>query len=431
MNDPMVRRLPKPILRGGTYHLRARVPKRYRSVEHRSQVWMSLHTDSQSEALERAATVWKQQIEGWEARLKGDTTDAEARFAAARELAHRRGFKFIPADQVAQLPVEELLQRVEASVDRSGRPIPKEAEAILGLVPKPEITVTRALTLFWDLARDRTTGKSEDQLRRWRNPRIRAVTEFVDAVGDPDLASITPDDMLEYRESLLRRIEAGEIRADSANKSIGLLSNILRTVNRLKKLGLVLPLDDLMFRVGAKRTRPPFSQKWIKDRILAPGALDGLNTEARCILVGMINTGYRPSEGAALGAEDIVLDADIPHIHIRATHRALKTEHSERIIPLAGASLAAFRECPGGFPRYFDKPGLTDTLNKYLTENGLRETPAHSVYGLRHSFEDRLLDRDVDERIRRDLMGHALNRERYGKGASLEKLAEVIKLIAL
>jgi hypothetical protein len=43
-----------------------------------------------------------------------------------------------------------------------------------------------------------------------------------------------------------------------------------------------------------------------------------------------------------------------------------------------------------------------------MRENGLRETPEHSVYSLRHSFEDRLLDRDVDERIRRDLMGHAL-----------------------
>ena len=66
-----------------------------------------------------------------------------------------------------------------------------------------------------------------------------------------------------------------------------------------------------------------------------------------------------------------------------------------------------------------------------MRENKLCETPDHTLYGLRHSFEDRLLDRDTDERIRRDLMGHSLNRERYGKGASLEKLAAVVQSIAL
>ena len=101
------------------------------------------------------------------------------------------------------------------------------------------------------------------------------------------------------------------------------------------------------------------------------------------------------------------------------------------MIPLAGVSLAAFRACPNGFPRYHDKAGLSATINKFLRENGLMETPEHSLYGLRHSFEDRMLDRDVDERIRRDLMGHALNRERYGKGATMEHLQQVVQAIAL
>ena len=53
------------------------------------------------------------------------------------------------------------------------------------------------------------------------------------------------------------------------------------------------------------------------------------------------------------------------------------------------------------------------------------------MYSLRHSFEDRLLAADVDERNRRDLLGHALNRERYGKGASLEHMQEVVSKVAL
>ncbi|WP_366942749.1 hypothetical protein [uncultured Paracoccus sp.] len=48
--------------------------------------------------------------------------------------------------------------------------------------------------------------------------------------------------------------------------------------------------------------RPPFSSGWIQDKLLAQGALDGLNEEARAILLAMVNTGGRPSEIANLTA---------------------------------------------------------------------------------------------------------------------------------
>ena len=41
-----------------------------------------------------------------------------------------------------------------------------------------------------------------------------------------------------------------------------------------------------------------------------------------------------------------------------------------------------------------------------------------------------MLAAGVDERIRRDLFGHRLTRERYGKGASLEMLQGVVQAIA-
>lgn len=95
-------------------------------------------------------------------------------------------------------------------------------------------------------------------------------------------------------------------------------------------------------------------------------------------------------------------------------------------------SLEALKAFPEGFERYRgSSAGLSAVVNKYLRNNGLLETPTHSLYGLRHSFEDRQLAAGVDERIRRDLMGHALNRERYGKGASLKHLQEIVQATAL
>ena len=58
------------------------------------------------------------------------------------------------------------------------------------------------------------------------------------------------------------------------------------------------------------------------------------------------------------------------------------------------------------------------------------ETTRHTIYSLRHAFEDRMLAARIDERIRRDLMGHSLGRERYGLGASLEHTAELLAPIS-
>lgn len=407
-----------------------RVPKRYEAVEPRKFVWVSLHTDSQSVAASKANMAWDHLIEGWEARLAGDTTDAEARFEAARHLAGVRGFRYLNAASVAKLPLEELLQRVEAVKGAPKKPDFKEASAVLGGATDPPITIGRALELFWGLAADRTIGKSDDQLRRWKNPYIKAIKNLIAVIGDKTMAEISGDDMLDFRQWWIEKIATEELTPNSANKDLTHIGSVLKTVNKMKRLGLVLPLTDLALKDGEARSRPPFSNEWIIEKILAPGALNGLNTEARCIVLGMVNTGYRPSEGAALLPHHIHLDHAVPHISIEAEGRQLNSAYAKRIIPLAGISLAAFSECPGGFPRYRDNPGLSDTVNKFLRENGLLETPGHTLYSLRHSFEDRMLAAKVDDRIRRDLFGHSVSRERYGKGASLEHLLEVVQAIA-
>lgn len=419
------------IFRGKSYHLRKRVPTRYATVEKRRILWVSLHTDSQTVALRKLGQVWDWYIDAWEARLAGDTTDAEAKFAAAADLAGARGFRFMKADAVAKLPVLDIIGRVEAVAPR-GHALPGlTTEAIMGGVAEPPITINRALELFWTLAKDRTLGKSEDQIRRWKNPRVKAVNNLVAIIGNKPLAEISADDMLEFRDWWVERIATKGLTQNSANKDLTHIADTFKTVNKLKKLGLTLPLADLAIRGGEKRQRPPFSMEWIRDKILAPGALDGLNTEARCILLGMINTGYRPSEGAGLLAKHIRLDHDVPHISIEPDGRQLKNRQSKRVIPLTGVSLEAFQTCPRGFPSYRNKDKVSDTVNKFLRENGLLETPGHSLYSLRHGFEDRLLAAGVDERIRRDLFGHALERERYGAGATLEHLHKVVASVAL
>lgn len=419
-------------LRGKTYQLYKRVPKRYASVEHRSFVWLSLHTDSRSVANSKADGAWAQMVEAWEARLAGDNADANKRLDAAKQLAAVRGFRYLDAGKVADLPVHDLVERYKAVPLRAGAPDPIEAAAVLGGAQGVGLTVTKALEQYWTLAADKTLGKSDDQLRRWKNPRMKAIKNFVAVVGDKAIADITADDMLDFRQWWFERIEGDGLTTNAANKDLIHIGDVLKTVNRMKRLGLNMPLSGLSFKPGEAQTRPPFSVAWIKEKFLAPDALAGLNDQARAILLAMVNTGARPSELAALTSECIRLDCEVPHISIEAIGRQLKSGNARRVIPLLGVSLEAVKAFPDGFERYRGSSAtLSGTINKYLRDNGLLETDKHSLYGLRHAFEDRLLAAGVDERIRRDLFGHALKRERYGAGASLVQLRDVVQPAAL
>lgn len=197
---------------------------------------------------------------------------------------------------------------------------------------------------------------------------------------------------------------------------------VLNTVIELKGLPVTLSLDRLNFKGATTGQRPAFSTQWIKEKLLAPDALAGLNPDARYLVLGMINTGYRPREGANLRETTIHLEGAVPYIEILPEGREVKTAQSIRKIPLTGVSLEAFRAMPEGAKRYRDKaPTLSATVNGYLKKNGLLETDAHTMYSLRHSFEDRMLAAYIDDRIRRDLFGHKLDRERYGQGHPLSR----------
>ena len=196
-------------LRSDTWYLRRRVPKRYAQVEPRPNILLSLHTDSKAQAEAKWRLVWDNLVEGWEAKLAGDTTDAQKRHTAATELAAVRGFRYLPIREVTELPTNKLLERVEAATDRP------EAVALLGTVTRPKITVRAALEEYWPLTRDKTLRKSPNQLRVWKSPRKKAVSNFVALCGDKPIDEITRDDLLDFRQWWLEKIEEEELAPNS------------------------------------------------------------------------------------------------------------------------------------------------------------------------------------------------------------------------
>lgn len=428
------------MVRHNNFHLHRRVPRRFKAVEPRAIVAISLHTDSRQLAMRKAAEVWAHLIEGWEAALRMDVDGARVRYEAAKEVADRRGFSYMSAPAVAGLPLDDILARVkDVPRNRDGSPNQRIGDAVLGGVPEAGITIREALDEYWIVSADKVREKTPDQLRRWKHPRIRAIDNFVNVIGNKAVAEITRADMKLFRDWWNARIDREGLTSNSANKDFQHVAAILRAVDDALGLEINLPVKGIVIK-GTKRRRVPFSDKWIKTKLLANGALDGLNDEARCVLLTCINTGARPSEIAGLMKQHIHVSGKVPYIEIEPEGRQLKNQASRRRIPLVGCSLAAMKEylakAPKGdkaFPRYFGKDALSATVNKYLRENGLLESDAHTLYGLRHSFEDRMTAAEPawPERMKCDVFGHALGRQRYGEGASLEHIHRRMKKIAL
>ena len=176
--------------------LRRRVPVQFQQVESRSEVWISLKTDSRRLACEKAPAVWNEQVAAWKARLSGHDDDAVKHFEAFQDLAAAKGVRYMPLDQVVQLPIDTLLDRIETIANRDQRSDPVEAAAVLGTKQPPALTVTQALETYWTLVKGKTFGKCEDQKRRWENPRKKAVGNFVSVVGDKPINNITVDEIL-------------------------------------------------------------------------------------------------------------------------------------------------------------------------------------------------------------------------------------------
>lgn len=400
------------------------------------QVRQALHTDSRAEAICKAVQVEAERLAEWEALAAGEGTAARAHFAAARQLAAAKGFSYVPIDRLAAGDLDEIKTRLDALFDASGALVASRAaaEAITGTVPEVSPTLSEVLTEYFDLTKTRHLQKSERQLHRWKLPRERAVKNFTAVLAhDPQIAAITRADALEFRKWWSERVEGG-MAVGSANKDFGHLSEIIGTWAQLTDTAIQNPFARLRLDGRDEGAIPAFSREWVLSRLLADGALAGLNPQARDVLLMMINTGLRPSEITDAPAEDFEVSAEIPFFRVAPHGRELKVQHTRRDIPLLGVSLAAAKRLAvlGGVPRYRHNAGSwLAAVNKYLRGNGLMETPKHVAYSLRHYVENALLAAGVDDRIRADILGHKYHRPNYGDGGYLAGRREALERIAL
>lgn len=420
--------------RGNRWQYVRRVPAQVADADQRAPVIrMSLKTSDLAvarivrDALERA------DHDLWASMLREEDGDAALnRYRSAVRRATALGFSYRPATELeSKATWQELAERMEVILDTRTPHVTESAA--LGGEPVPSVKLSDALKVYInEIAAPKLTRKSAQQKRKWKVVPTRAVNTFIKVVSDKSIGAITRDDAHKFYRFWLARIAPPDgakptHTASSGNRQVGELRKIYREYHAfMGEKDKLNPFAGLSFEERMKTKRPPFPTAWLRDKILKTKVLAGLNEEARAILLAIIETGARPSEICNLGEDNIFLNSEVPYISFMEREdpedpRELKTEASIRELPLVGAALIAFKKFPKGFLRYREKEeAACATINKYLRENKLVPGARHTVYSIRHAFEDRMKEADIDEEMRQIFFGHRRTRQEYGTGGGLE-----------
>ena len=421
------------VLRNGILYYWRRVPKALREIDSRAPiVRQSLKTDDLAKARAHRDILAKADNGLWAAMLVDGKKSAQAveTYKAAKLLSEVLGFSYRPADELARRPLEEIVQRVTAIMG-NGTPA-VVSTAVMGGEQVPKVRISEAFDVYCsEIVADEIAGKSPAQRKQWEKVKRRAINSFIAVVEDKPMTDITRDDARAFHKHWLAKVvpKNGGPRksASMGNRMVGNMRVLYHAYfAHLGDLDRQNPFNGLSFAEKFKKSRPPFPLDWVKTKVLGPGALAAMNDQARAIVLTIIETGARPSEICNLTEPFIKLDASVPHILIEPRldpddPREIKTTTSVRAVPLIGMALAAMKKFPRGFPRYKDKEAsMSGALNKFFRGNKLFPTPDHKIYSFRHTFEDRLKEAGIDDELRRLLMGHAIDRPKYGSGGSLE-----------
>ena len=250
---------------------------------------------------------------------------------------------------------------------------------------------------------------------------------LISVLGDKPVDQYTSKDAGKLRDALLERgLSVSSVRRNFAT---------IRSIVNLSFAEHGLEGSNAFAKVVLPTARPTARQPIPLDAIKEIQAeCKKIDDQARWLVALISDTGLRLSEATGILVSDIVLDNPYPHVIIQPhPWRRLKTESSERLVPLVGAALWAARRVKDNaqhfaFDKYCSGSGTKSNsasaaLNKWLKPRVPKGCVIHSF---RHSFRDRLRAVECPLEITDQLGGWSSQTigQSYGKGYGLDVLSK-------
>lgn len=264
----------------------------------------------------------------------------------------------------------------------------------------------------------------------------RSCGYVIDVCRDKPITSYTRADANAFRDALVAR----ELAGSSITRVFGTVRSIINFAASEIGITLTNPFAGVYYdRKAGVEDRQPLQLETIRQ---LQGECRKLDDDLRWLVAMLSDTGMRLAEAAGLHLDDIKLDAPLPHVVVQEhPWRRLKTDGSNRKVPLVGAALwaaqrivASATDSSFAFPRY-NKTSTTNAnsasaaLNKWMKTHAPEGCTMHSF---RHSMRDRLraveCPADIVDQIggwQTEGVGHG-----YGNGYPLEVLGKWMKAAA-
>lgn len=418
----------------GIYVFRRVIPEKYRNLAGKREFKFSLKTTDFKTALENFEAAKNAVDAMMLALMHGKSIKTSISFDEAANLAKAQGRELRPLEKLLSDPAEIVASHAKWKAASHSTPEIFKSYFNAGAT---DARVSELVSCYEREQAHNLVNLNVRDRKKKIAPLKLACSDLIEHLKeDKLLGSLTDNDAKTYESALKSRIAEQKIKPNTANKRLVALRTLIKThlgSKGVKKNALQTPFDGMKFK--EKRTkRVAFSLEFVRDHLLRPGALAGLNDQASYMVFALIDTGCGFKELCGLDPlRDIKLNANIPHIVIRPNaNRSLKTDFRERTIPLVGLALTAFKNCPAGFSRYSGPTGYESasaTINKFLKQNNLDEQGQCTANGLRHLFKDRLREHNIGSELQDCLMGHrtpGMSPE-YGKGFSLKARLEALK----
>ena len=426
MSDDVPLRLPRYVFRrsNGSFRYKRNVPERLRPLIGKATLYRQLG-DSYREAMQSLPLV--------HARIEALLNDEADKSARERSLEIIRGAL---GDEVAEMvlaetvpeysPIEDALNELGKDLHKQKMPTEVVQQVYTGKL-KPDV-LTLAMTLDQYEAYKSDTPKTAREIGQ-RVERLR--TDMKSVFGKQrlkytPLTDITRQDANDLRDHLLSRV--------SANSAVRMLGVVRTAINHvIVEHSLTIPnvFTNLKIKgAGAtKHDRLPLSD----DQVVSLETAFSSDATAWALFVTLRDTGARVSEVSGLRVKDCDLGQQC--LHLTATPwRSLKTNNSQRSVPLSHTAAAALAKLTQGkdpeaplFPNYAKDRGadscsamLMKRLRTVITNKKL------TMHSLRHRMKDKLRNTGCPEAISMAILGHSTNTvaANYGSGYALEVMRE-------
>ena len=419
-------KLPRYVFRraNGSFRYKRNVPLHLRALIGKATLYRQLG-DSYKEAMQNLPLVHARieaLLEGEKEKSARDRSIEIIRGALGDEVAD-----MVLANAVPEYSeIEDALNELGKALHKQKLPSEIVEQVYSGKLRQEVITLETVLKDY--VAYKSDTPKAEKEITQ-RVERLRKDMQHIygkQKLKYVSLSDISRQDANDLRDHLLSRV--------SANSAVRMLGVVRTAINHaIVEHSLNIPNVFTNLRIkgagASKLDRLPLSDTQVVHLETAYSN----DITAWALFVCLRDTGCRVSEIAGLRIKDC--DTDKECLIISPTPwRTLKTNNSQRSVPLSQEAIKALEEVSQGkdpeaplFPQYAKERGgdncsamLMKRLRTIITDKKL------TMHSLRHRMKDKLRNTGCPEAISTAILGHGSNTvaANYGSGYALDVMRE-------